>query len=574
MVAGKVGPRLGGGLSILRKVTVTLALVTDPTIQNSLPTLVLGAEVYHEIPASASNAGNGLSESRPMTKQSRQTSNALKLAQQLHKGGRLAEAERLYRQIIAASPRHADAYQALSMLALQAGQPTAAEALIRKAIELRPSADFLLARANVLLALGRSAEAVLAAQAALKLKPSYARAFQILGHALYDNNDALAAIDAYRQALKLDHNLADLRSDLGIALRLAGRLEEAEHVLHSAPPNSIALVNLSNVQKERGKFHDAETTLRRALTIAPQDPILLYNFSLLMNLLGRQAEAWPAWENRFRAGAVTPRHFAKPQWMGEELAGRTLLVHSEQGLGDIIQFARYVLPIQGRVLFEVPSSLVRLFSSNPDMPKLVPADTPLPTFDTVVPLLSLPVRMCMQPRKPPYLFAESQCMETWSQRVGKRGYRVGIAWQGFSGRHEDVGRSLPLASFAPLVAIPGVRLISLQRGEGVDQIEQVNFPVERFDDLDSGGDAFIDTAAVMKLIDLVITSDTSVAHLAGALGCPVWVALRKVPDWRWMLDREDSPWYPSMRLFRQKIDGDWASVFQEMAGKVATEKLP
>ncbi|HEY8288835.1 MAG TPA: glycosyltransferase family 9 protein, partial [Acetobacteraceae bacterium] len=247
--------------------------------------------------------------------------------------------------------------------------------------------------------------------------------------------------------------------------------------------------------------------------------------------------------------------------------------HSEQGLGDIIQFVRYLPAIQGRVLFEAPPRLIRLLSSSPGMPPLLSADAPLPRFDVVAPLLSLPVRMRAQPLAPPYLFADPDRVATWRDRIGMPGLRIGIAWQGFSGRHEDKGRSIPLSHFAALAAIPGVRLISLQKGEGEDQIGAKAFAVETLPGLDEGSDAFIDTAAVMAVVDLVVTSDTSIAHLAGALGRPVWVALRKVPDWRWMLERSDSPWYPSMRLFRQTRDGDWTEIFQAMADRLTRKDL-
>ncbi|HVY14732.1 MAG TPA: tetratricopeptide repeat protein [Rhodopila sp.] len=504
-----------------------------------------------------------------MSRRTQQAESAFRLGQQCHMAGRFGEAEQAYRQVIAAMPRHAEAMHALGALFLQTGRPDAADEMIRKAIALRPAAAFQLTRANALLGLGRAQEAAACARIVLKARPSSAPAYQVLGHALCDAGDAEAAIQAYRQALRLDPALPDLHNNLGTALRLAGRLEEAERELRLAPPDPGALVNLSSVQKERGAFADAEATLRRALTLAPEDPVLLYNWSLLMNLQGRPEEAWAGWEQRFRAGAVPMRTFSQPQWSGDGLEGRTLLVHGEQGLGDVIQFARYVPAIEGRVLFEAPPRLLRLLGSNPDMPTLVPADGPLPPFDVVAPLLSLPARMRVPPRTPPYLFAEPARVTAWRDRIGPDGFRIGIAWQGFSGRHEDNGRSLPLASFAPLAAIANVRLVSLQKGEGEAQIAGVPFAVETLAGLDDGADAFVDTAAVMDVVDLVITSDTSIAHLAGALDRPVWVALRKVPDWRWMLDRDDSPWYPSMRLFRQRTDGDWTSVFGPMAERLA-----
>jgi hypothetical protein len=255
----------------------------------------------------------------------------------------------------------------------------------------------------------------------------------------------------------------------------------------------------------------------------------------------------------------TPPPFAHPQWTGDDLGDRALLVQPEQGLGDIIQFARYLPSIRGRVGFAAPAKLRRLLSSNPAMPLAT-----LSRYDVTAPLLSLPARMHTPPADVPYLFAEPDRVAAWRTRIGENGLRVGIAWQGFSGRFEDRGRSIPLTAFVPL-AQPGVRLISLQKGEGEAQIASAGFAIETFPKLDDGPDAFLDTAAMMTALDLIVTSDTSIAHLAGALGIPVWVALRLVPDWRWLLERSDSPWYPTMRLFRQSTDGDWAPVFAAMA---------
>jgi Tfp pilus assembly protein PilF len=505
-----------------------------------------------------------------MSKKTQQVESAFRAGQQLHGAGRLAEAEQLYRQVITAAPRHADALHALGALALQSGHPEAADDLLRQAIRVRPAADFQLTRGHALLALKRPAEAAECARLMLRGRPSSAEGHQLLGHAMVDSLQAELAIEAYRTALKLNPGLPDLHNNLGTALRLGGRLEEAEQVLRLAPPDPGALMNLSSVQKELGAFAAAEASLRRALAMAPQDPILLYNWSLLMNLLGRPNEAWAGWEQRFRSGAVPPRPFRQPQWGGEPLAGRRLLVHSEQGLGDVIQFVRYLPGIEGSAVFETPARLARLLRSNPRFPPILADTDPVPPTDLVVPLMSLPARTRVAQMEPPYLFAEADRVAHWRSVIGDGGFRIGIAWQGYSGRHEDKGRSVALAAFAPLAALPGVRLISLQKGEGEEQIGLAPFTVETLPNLDAGQDAFIDTAAVMAVVDLVVTSDTSIAHLAGALGRPVWVALRKVPDWRWLLGRTDSPWYPSMRLFRQEVEGDWDSVFQAMAREVGT----
>jgi Flp pilus assembly protein TadD len=530
-----------------------------------------------------------------MSKRAQQIDAFFRQGQQFHMAGRLAEAEQIYRQVIAAMPRHADALHALGALALQAGQPAVADTLINQAIGLKPAADFQLTRAHTLLALNRPEEAVQTARLVLRARPQSAEGHQVLGHALSDSRQPEQAVEAYRTALRLKPALPDIRNNLGTALRHANRLVEAEQELRQAPAEPDSLVNLSSVQKERGAFAEAEATLQQALRIAPENPVLRYNWSLLMLLLGRTEEAWAGWEERFRAGAIPARSFTQPQWHGEPLEGRTLLVHTEQGLGDIMQFVRYLPAIGdavtdgppiggpatggpatcgpatggpatgGNVIFEAPPRLIRLLSSNPALPPMIPAGGTLPHIDVVVPLLSLPARTNLPTAQPPYLFAEPDRITTWRDRIGTSGFRVGINWQGFPGRFEDKGRSFPVTCFAPLAAVPGVRLISLQKSEGEEQMATAGFPIEALDDLDAGPDGFLDTAAVMANLDLIITSDTSIAHLAGALGRPVWVALRKVPDWRWMLDRADSPCYPTMRLFRQIGDGDWAPVFAEIA---------
>ncbi len=305
---------------------------------------------------------------------------------------------------------------------------------------------------------------------------------------------------------------------------------------------------------------------------------------------------------RFGTLAVPARPFRQPVWRGEALEGRTLLVHAEQGLGDTIQFCRYIpelarrLAGDGRLVFEVQRPLARLMAGLPEPPPIVRAGDPMPPFDLVCPLLSLPERFATTaataPRRVPYLAGEPDRIAHWRARLGPHGVRIGIAWRGNPKSQAELGRSIPLAHFLPLGRLPGVRLISLQRDHGLDEIaalpsgSRVETPGEGFD---AGPDAFLDTAAIMPSLDLIITSDTNIAHLAGALARPVWVALQHVPDWRWMFFPPDgaasdsagsaeaspqgfahlSPWYPTMRLFRQVRRGDWAGVFAEIATALA-----
>ena len=510
-----------------------------------------------------------------MSRLSKQLDAAFQQGQRLHNAGRLPEAGQIYRQILAADPKHADSRHMLGVLALQAGHAATALDLFDGAIATKSSISiYHTHRAHALLALGRPAEAIPACRAALRTKSNNAEAYQVLGHAHTDLRQAGDALRAYREASRLNPDLPDLSNNLGTALRNIGALEEAarhlQDAVRQAPDDLGAQLNLSSVMKELGDTATAEALLRDALRRAPSDPVLLYNLALLLLLTGRDAEAWPNWEQRFAARAVPDRGLPQPQWNGEPLNGRTLLVYAEQGLGDTLQFCRYVPMLQGNVLFEAPPRLRRLLSSVPGMPPMtVPGDA-LPPIDLICPLMSLPARTgAAIPTVVPYLTAEPERVARWRDRIGPAGFKIGIAWQGNPGRTEDLGRSIKLREFAPLAALPGVRLIGLQKNDGIEQLAD-GPPVETLGaDFDAGPDGFLDTAAAMMSLDLVITSDTSIAHLAGALGRPVWVALRKVPDWRWQLGREDSPWYPTMRLFRQTERDDWTPIFAAMAAAVA-----
>ena len=513
-----------------------------------------------------------------MSRRSKQIDAFFQQGERLHAAGRLREAEQIYRQILTADPKHADTNHMLGVLALQAGHADAALQLLDIAIALKPlSSAFHLHRAHALLALGRAAEAIPACKAALRTQSRNAEAYQVLGHAYTDTVEPAEALRAYREAVRLNPDLPDLFNNLGTALRNLGWLEEAEQRLREAArraPGDIGVwLNLSSVLKELGKLPDAEVLLREALRAQPADPALHYNMALLLLLMGHDAEAWPFWEQRFAARAIPSRGLRQPQWDGSPLAGRTLLVHAEQGLGDTLQFCRYLPGLAaagGKVVFEAPPRLSRLLSTLPGAPPMVATGGTLPPFDLVCPLMSIPARTGVPiPAEVPYLTAEPDRVARWRDRLGTDGYKVGIAWQGNPGRIEDRGRSIPLREFAPLAAIPGVRLISLQKNEGTEQLEDGPAVETLGPDFDSGPDGFLDTAAAMMAVDLVVTSDTSIAHLAGALGRPVWVALRKVPDWRWLMERTDSPWYPRMRLFRQTARDEWGPVFAAMAAEVA-----
>jgi tetratricopeptide (TPR) repeat protein len=502
----------------------------------------------------------------------------------LHGSGRLQEAEQVYREVLAAAPGHADSLHMLGVLALQCGQPQPALGCIDQAIAIKPSAAlFHVNRAGALLALGQLDAALEACRTALRHKRNSAEACQTLGHVLSDLGRPEEAVAAYQDALRHKPDLPDLYNNLGLALRLANRLDEAASALREAvrrtPQDEQAQSNLAGVLKELGRLPDAEACYREALRGRPDDAVLHLNLGIVLLLGGRFADGWDEYEWRFRAGAARVPATAQPQWAGEDLAGRTLLVRAEQGMGDTIQFCRYIgmAAARGRVILEAQPSLRALLSRDLGSVPIIEVGDALPHFDLWCPLLSLPRLLGMNAPLPPYLSADPERAARWRDRIGTHGRKVGIAWQGNPTAAADRGRSIPLQQFAPLAQVDGVRLISLQKHHGLDQLAalQVELGIETLgEDFDAGPDAFVDTAAVMQSLDLVITSDTSVAHLAGALGRQVWVGLQNVPDWRWLLEGDDCCWYPTMRLFRQTQRHDWTGVLARMADALGRPESP
>ncbi len=272
-----------------------------------------------------------------------------------------------------------------------------------------------------------------------------------------------------------------------------------------------------------------------------------------------------------------------PRWTGEPLAGRSLLLFAEQGLGDTFHFIRYARMLKARgarIVLACQAALGRLLAAHPDLDELfiLGSAEELPRSDFYLPLLSAPGTFRTDastiPREVPYLRADPELTDQWRQELASiDGFKIGIAWQGSRDFPLDRWRSIPLAHFAPLASLPGVRLISLQKGFGSEQVATVDFPVQDLSDrLDEVAGPFMDTAAVIRGVDLVVSSDTAIAHLAGALGVSVWVALPFSPNWRWLLGRDDSPWYPTMRLFRQSTLDGWADVFERIAKAVQASR--
>jgi tetratricopeptide (TPR) repeat protein len=496
--------------------------------------------------------------------------------------GRLPEAEQSYSLSLAIEPNDPMTLHSRALVRYLLHQYMEAlqdyDALAALGKETAPA---LVGRGATLVALRRYGEALAPLERAIQLLPGDADAHIQRGVALLNVERNAEAVASFDRAAAIRPNVPEVLNNRGIALTLLGQLSQAlDDFACSAAMGGATAENLTNtgiVLKLVGRYCEAAAAFNRALTCKPDDPSAKFALAFLHLTLGEFAAGWPLYEARFDVPALgnPARHFSAPRWHGSEpLEGRTLLVHAEQGLGDVIQFCRYlpVLAAQGvAIVFEVMPSLKPLLRTLPGAVRLVGRGEPLPPVDYYCPLLSLPLalntRLDTIPAQVPYLKAEPERIAHWRQRLrALSGLRVGIAWQG----NRDVekliwarGRSLPLAVLEPLAQLPGVRLVSLQKGPGIEQLRNVPFAepiVDLSDELDRGPDAFLDTAAVMAGLDLVITPDTSVAHLAGALGRPVWVMLAASPEWRWGLERSDSPWYPSMRLFRQTADRDWTVV--------------
>jgi hypothetical protein len=288
-------------------------------------------------------------------------------------------------------------------------------------------------------------------------------------------------------------------------------------------------------------------------------------------------QGWPEYQWRWLCAEFTPPNFSQPRWDGSPLAGRTILLYAEQGLGDTLHFARYIPLLRSggsRVMLMCPRSMHRLLRHSLEIDHLLVEGEASPPFDVYAPLLSLPALMRTTastiPAEGPYLRAEDELVERWRRELAAlAGFKIGIAWQGSRAHKRDRFRSVPVETFALLAAIDGIHLVSLQKGPGTEQLGRVSDNWKVFD-AGSQVEDWADTAALLKNLDLVVAVDTAIVHLAGALAIPVWVALPFSADWRWLLGREDSPWYPSMRLFRQAERGNWTDVFARIAAAAAT----
>ncbi|HET6248507.1 MAG TPA: tetratricopeptide repeat protein [Tepidisphaeraceae bacterium] len=523
-------------------------------------------------------------------------SSADQVAQQAianHAAGRLSEAEANYRWLISRNPRDAAALHGLGVVAYQTGHIGDAIGLLDRSLQMRPDFSETLNALGLALRDARQLDRAIAAhRRATEVKPLDAAGFTHLGLALRDMGLMGEAEHACRHAIALDPENPLPWNNLGTVCMRAGKYEEAEGALKEAlrrrPEYVKALNNLGTTQLSVGRAAAAVATYDRALQIAPNYAEVHWHRSIALLTLGDWERGWAEYEWRWNCAEYQKLRHVLPQplWDGSNPAGKTILLTPEQGLGDSIQFVRYVALLArrgARVWVACQPELVGLFANLAgadrviDVNALAGGELGESAWDWHLPLLSLPLRFATRPETVPsaraYLFADAGKAGKWRQRLqvsasaGTNVKRVGLVWAGRA--IPDPLRTCGLAALAPLAEVMGVRFISVQVG---DAAAEANNPPAgmRIDNFSDALSDFTETAGLIANLDMIITIDSAVAHLAGALGCPSWTLLRDVADWRWLERRQDTPWYPTMRLFRQERRGDWASVAARVAGELRT----
>jgi tetratricopeptide (TPR) repeat protein len=455
----------------------------------------------------------------------------------------IEEAIQSYKSTLRIKPSFVDAYINLGNLLQKNGQPDEAIFHYQRAAELNPGHAGVFYNLGVMFQeMDRLDEAISAFQRAIRLNPRYEDAYHDLGYVFHLKRQPMEAIASYRKAIEINRYMFD------------------------------AYNNLGRVYQELGQIDDAVSYYRKSLEINPDFVEAHCNLAMALLLTGHYTEGWTEYEWRRRLQDRSRYEFVQPVWDGSDISGKTIFLYAEQGFGDTIQFVRFaplVAERGARVIIECQKELKSLIQQVRGVHSVVTREDTLPEFDLHCPLLSLPLVFNTTPEnipaKIPYVAPNTIMLQKWSDEVKNDHARLkaGIVWSGNPKYKADQFRSIPLESFLQLWKIAGIGYYSLQKGEASSQVKKLSEKFKLIDYADEIQD-FSDTAALIKNLDLVICVDTAVAHLAGALGKPVWTLLPFNPDWRWMLNREDSPWYPTMRLFRQLSPGDWGSVMDNV----------
>ncbi|HEY8748007.1 MAG TPA: tetratricopeptide repeat protein [Tepidisphaeraceae bacterium] len=489
-----------------------------------------------------------------------------------------------FRQAIVLQPGFVEPYIELANTLMTERRFAEAVEPYRRAIELSPNSPEAFNNLGVALQeAARLDEAVDACLQAIALCPNYPEAWYNLGRMRQDQGLDEPTEKAFRETIALRPQFAEAHNNLAMTLGAQGRFDEAiasyRHAIEIRADYKDPWINLGVALKDSGRLGEAISHYRQVLAKWPELPEAWWNMGTTLLLAGDFERGWPAMESRRRIATLgCDRQFSEPQWRGEPLEGKTVLLHAEQGFGDAIQFIRYAPLVRdrgGRIIVQCHPELVRLFNGQAGVDHVVGDIQPLPRFDLHCPLLSLPhvfgTTLANIPASVPYLNPDPPLVDRWAGTLEKLPgtLRVGIAWAGNPKHVNDRRRSISPAELGPLGAINGVRYFSLVKRTGLQE-STMPLPISCVD-LTTALSDFSDTAAMIGNLDLVISVDTAVGHLAGAMGKRVWLLLPYAPDWRWMLGRDDSPWYPTMRLFRQRAWGDWGSVIHHVVAALKQE---
>jgi tetratricopeptide (TPR) repeat protein len=549
----------------------------------------------------------------------RETLNALKnRAKKLLDKQRFQEARDAYVSICQTDTQDYDAFNQLAALSIRLGLLSDAEVAYKHACSLRPDDATPFLNLGLLYKNhGRIVDAEPWLRRSMQLAPAGALEYKRLGISFQQMEYLDLAISVYRELLQHTPNDGDTYNNLGVALHNRGHLEEAlasfAKALTVAPPKAHLYCNMANVYVDKGDSGQAHHCYQQALLLDPNSTYALgslgalyidqmrldealacldkanaidpdfagahWNRAQILLLQGKFKQGWQEYEARLHSPEVIKRfgfrEFSKPMWDGGDIGDKTLLVYAEQGFGDAIQFCRYLPLLQARIqhlVFECRPELLRLMQGLPGNIKCIArrddSREPAIPFDCRLPLMSLPrifgTALDTIPANIPYLVSDAALTQQWRSRIQNNGLKVGLVWAGSPSHQSNRYRSLSLAQLLPLANIPGVTFYSLQKGTAS---AEATHPPAGMTLIDLSGEIndFADTAAIISNLDLVISVDTAVAHLAGALGKPAWVMLYYPPEWRWLLDRNDSPWYPDMRLFRQGAAREWEPVLAQVA---------
>jgi len=503
---------------------------------------------------------------------------------QRHQSGRLARAEELYRQILAINPNHVDSLHFLGLIAHQVGRIDVAINLIGRAIELNGAVpEFHNNIGGAYHISGKLDKAISHFRRALALNPDFVEAHFNLGKALYVQGDINEAIEQYQRVITIRPDHVDAYNNLASTLYECGKYDQAivhyQRALSLEPSNSEVVYNLGLVLRAQGHLDEAVTQYRRAVALRPDFAEAHTNIGQALLLSGRFEEGWTEYEWRWKTNQMSgeTRDFSAPVWSGAAIGDRVILLHAEQGFGDTLQFCRYVplLSASAKIVLEVHPPLVRLLSRLRGVLAIVARGNRLPPFDLHCPLLSLPrafgTTLNTIPAAVPYLSADPTLAASWRERLDSLdGLRVGLAWASNPDSLQDAARqrdrrdkSILPDELSLLAEVKELSFVSLQKAEAAVPTRKFPAGLVVHDWTDELED-FADTAALVDGLDLVISVDTAVAHLAGALDKPVWLMNRFDTDWRWLLNRDDSPWYPQLRQFRQPAPGDWISVITKV----------